>query len=507
MSISQSFLNTLGVQPQEQVTKPATFNMDAFLNQQAKSVQTAPANFNMQAFTNQQANNRQATPAMPQVSAPAPVPVDAFSKARTDLAKAQTMLTNLSEPSRSGSREGQSIAQRPDDNQPVIDVKAPEPVSFRDQASSFLSGQLDGSGRQNIANEREAKAKEVDLAFKGQESRRVKNELTGMRIQFEEDMEEIEKNKSGTFGPSAFNSRKNKLTTDYNRNSVRKTLEYHMLNEDFTAAQNSVDTYISDLKSEDTNRLNIFKTLMDFEQNDMTESEKLQAQQAFSEKQSERDFQNQKDLASFRASLEVGTGFQGTQNIQTAAGNLVANPTVGTVDNFLASVFQNSKISGTVKTNLGNVLAVSRAVADFAEANPDGKFKGITPIEGKTLGLLSLGRGIFSSQASKKQRASNITSIEAINLKVQQWASGAALTDQQTEQVDRLTLTGKETDVAARNKTNSLYNFMLDQAETQLLLEGINQRMPRVELFELGDLASGLSPEQEAEARAAGLIN
>jgi hypothetical protein len=228
-----------------------------------------------------------------------PVAVDRFGKMKSDLGKAQTMLDEFSRRSNRATQEGNAIGNLPDE------VIAPvEPLSAREQLQNKVSGQLDGSDKQATADARAEKAKEVDLAFKSESARRVKNELTANRIQFEEDMEEIEKNKSGSFGPSALNSRMNRLTKDYNRNSVRKTLEYHMLNEDFTSAQNSVDTYMKDLQTDQDNEIKSFQLLMSLEQNDMTESEKLTAQQAFSEKQAETSFQNSKDLAQFTQSLK-----------------------------------------------------------------------------------------------------------------------------------------------------------------------------------------------------------
>jgi len=238
--------------------------------------------------------------------APAPVAVDKFGQMKADLEKAQTMLDEFSGRSSEASREGNAISQQPDEviDTPVAPVEEP---SVKEQLQARLNGELDGSTDQSRATLRAEKEEEQNLVELGKARNQVKNELSGMRLDFEEQMEDIERNREG-LSRSASNGRKNKLTTDYNRSSARATLRYHKLNEDFTAAQNTVDTFISDLKADEANEIKTFQLLMSLEQNDMTDSEKLQAQQAFAEKQAETSFQNSKDLAQFTQSLKPQAG-------------------------------------------------------------------------------------------------------------------------------------------------------------------------------------------------------
>ena len=82
---------------------------------------------------------------------------------------------------------------------------------------------------------------------------------------------------------------------------------------------------------------------------------------------------------------------------------------------------------------------------------------------------------------------------------MQIWASGASLTAEQIKQVGRLAPEASDTDKQLKRKINGLYNFMMQQMESRLLVEGFNNPIPQVNLFEIDDLMSGASPEQLEE--------
>jgi hypothetical protein len=278
-----------------------SFYSSPFSNQDSSS----SSNVNrFKSFAQGDESNMSLLPEAPKAPAQKPIAVNRFDNAKTDLAKTQQVLSASGTPSMQASRGASQIISQPDVT-PIVPAVKDEKPSLREQIQSNLLSQVDGTAKAERAAERERKSEELDLAEKTTRSNRLKNELTGMRIQFEEDLEEVEKNKSGVFGPSALNSQANRLRTDYNRNSVRKQLEYHMANEDAISAQNTLNTYMSDLQTDIQNQNQIFQTLMSLEQNDMTESEKLQATQAFQEKQAAIAFQNQKDLASFNSQLRT----------------------------------------------------------------------------------------------------------------------------------------------------------------------------------------------------------
>jgi hypothetical protein len=67
----------------------------------------------------------------------------------------------------------------------------------------------------------------------------------------------------------------------------------------------------------------------------------------------------------------------------------------------------------------------------------------------------------LSSEKSIKNRAY----LDAINLRVQQWASGASLTESQIKQVNKLVPKPTDTDYTAKAKANALIDFMNQQVK------------------------------------------
>lgn len=128
------------------------------------------------------------------------------------------------------------------------------------------------------------------------------------------------------------------------------------------------------------------------------------------------------------------------------------------------SQLTNTINSSGVKDNtkLQDVLGVLSAASQFATSNPDGKFAGLGPLGQHEGSLLVTGKG-----------TSNRSAIEAINLKVQQWASGASLTTEQTKQVKKITPQVGDTDRTVKQKTNALAKFMQNQAQGLLASQGI----------------------------------
>ena len=168
--------------------------------------------------------------------------------------------------------------------------------------------------------------------------------------------------------------------------------------------------------------------------------------------------------------------------------------TSGSVRNVLSSVMGTLDIPATQRSNIGTVYDVAGSLEDFANGNLEGEFVGLGPVWGARGG-----GGIFDRMFKTedfKERIANRSSIEAINLKVQQWASGAALTDEQTKQVEKITPRIGDSDEVVKQKTNQLYNFMLGVTETQLVTAGYNIQFPEVDLFELGVLIDQMSSKQ-----------
>ncbi len=165
----------------------------------------------------------------------------------------------------------------------------------------------------------------------------------------------------------------------------------------------------------------------------------------------------------------------------------------GNMADDMAKVLASSKVGATTKTQLANIIGVQGALERMAKNNPRGVFKGISPLnkaldaeipftDFKPFNLL--GRDALMS----KEGITSRSYINGINLKVQQWASGASLTTQQTKQVEEMTPKPSDTDRRVVEKVNALYAFMNEQTRAQLLSEGINLPVPdSIDLWQQGD--------------------
>lgn len=142
-------------------------------------------------------------------------------------------------------------------------------------------------------------------------------------------------------------------------------------------------------------------------------------------------------------------------------------PLTGDTVTDLTNFFKANKAKLTEKE--GNALGVLIAVDKLAKDNPTGKFKG-----------LGIGNTVPAKLASE-QAIKNRQYIEAINLTVQQWASGASLTAQQTKQVNKLTPKVGDNDYLIQNKVNGLSQYMLDQIRTGAIKAGATLPIESIE--------------------------
>lgn len=119
-------------------------------------------------------------------------------------------------------------------------------------------------------------------------------------------------------------------------------------------------------------------------------------------------------------------------------------------------------------------IGVMSSLQKFAKDNTEGRFIGAAPI--KVAGKLRGGE-------ARSERINNQSAINAINLKVQQWASGASLTEEQTKQVKRLVPDKNDTDFKIREKINNLTQFMQQQVKAELAAKGISYEPTQVDYF------------------------
>lgn len=177
-----------------------------------------------------------------------------------------------------------------------------------------------------------------------------------------------------------------------------------------------------------------------------------------------------------KTNLEIDQLKQTGQSLDASKQNTGAPLTNNTTA--ISNLIQSNKLSGGTKTQLANILSVINAAGALATGNPDGAFSGVYP----GAGVLNAVAGAFG----KKDEATikNEGYLDATNLRVQQWASGASLTKQQIDQVNKLVPNENDSDSQVRSKLNSLTNYMLTATQSQLQSEGINFVPQSVDLFD-----------------------
>lgn len=129
----------------------------------------------------------------------------------------------------------------------------------------------------------------------------------------------------------------------------------------------------------------------------------------------------------------------------------------------LTSILKSGKLGEWTKTTLGTIMWVINATKDLEKSNPEWDLAGINPASGMSMDY-------FSSEKSIKNRAF----LDAINLKVQQWASGASLTESQIQMVNKLVPKPTDTDYTAKAKANALIDFMNEQIKGTLQVNWID---------------------------------
>lgn len=137
-----------------------------------------------------------------------------------------------------------------------------------------------------------------------------------------------------------------------------------------------------------------------------------------------------------------------------------------------------SAVASVIKATGGKLkggqaaLDVLSSVQALANRNAKGVFEGV-----------GFGGGAIPERFKSQAAISNRQDINAIGLKVQQWASGASLTKEQTEMVDKFTPQLNDSDNAVKTKINGLVNFMMQQVSSDLAGQGINYSPENIDMF------------------------
>lgn len=179
------------------------------------------------------------------------------------------------------------------------ETTAQKDSSSRSLVDKYLTGQL----TRDTKSEREQLRKEADLIAKEETSRKLKEDLRAKKTYYERQIEELEKNPEGKL-MGQVRADIERLSQKANRELADISVQYEVANNDYVAAQNIVNERIKDMQAEDARLNTVVNTMINFVQDDMTESEKLQVQNALQIDRDEKDFSRQKELLNYKAMLD-----------------------------------------------------------------------------------------------------------------------------------------------------------------------------------------------------------
>lgn len=174
--------------------------------------------------------------------------------------------------------------------------------------------------------------------------------------------------------------------------------------------------------------------------------------------------------------------YQGNALAQNADGSIAQGSGATSVDRNVNTVEQIIRRNGKnipdgAQTQIATALGVVNSVKDFAKQNATGEFAGMYP----TAGAVNL----LTPDALKRQKTiDNEQMLGSINLKVQQWASGASLTDAQTKLVYDMVPVKGDTDNVVRQKVKGLTDMMNSQISAQLSSAGVKYRAEPSDYFD-----------------------
>jgi hypothetical protein len=352
--------------------------------------------------------------------------------------------------------------------------------SEEDSFSLYFDEATNQRGQSSL--EDELYAKEAD-PFK-KEVTKLNNDLAAEQHALRRRLEKLDKNESGLFG-GALEDEKYRAETESLKRQADIAVILKAKQGQYSDAIEIADRAVAKLMEQQTNRLNALQLSYERNKDLFTTKE----QRAFEVKQAERtaalNFEYQKKATDYeqlikqndplyKLDLRLKTAEAEKAERENAATDgttaSIINPLTGKPDptSYFTSVIKSSGAKDN--TNLQAIGGVIAAVQALAEANPSGEFPGI---------------GIFNSPDILKspEGVANNSYVDAVNLKVQQWASGASLTKQQTEAVARLTPKRGDSYAQIKSKTNALANFMMTQAQGTLASQGVTFTPQSVDFF------------------------
>lgn len=177
-------------------------------------------------------------------------------------------------------------------------TQATAPNSLKQQA---IDGYL-FEGNRNLSGDKETIRNEARVAQKEEKARNLFNRITERDNYYRDEIERLEKNPEG-MSMGALNATINDLERERSREMADLSFAYRVAEGDYAAAQSVVDARIADLEADRQNRMNMWLQAWNFAQNDLTDSEKIQAQQNFDRQMAEQSYQQQLEIIGYEDQL------------------------------------------------------------------------------------------------------------------------------------------------------------------------------------------------------------
>lgn len=180
-------------------------------------------------------------------------------------------------------------------------ILPPAPRTPADQNRELLSETARGLLETDVKAERLQAREDAGVIEKEAVQRQEYDALTRAREDKRMRIEEIQRQSGLTKAQKdAMVSEESRV---FDRQIADKSFSYNVALGDYQAAEKIANDYIADLQTERQNKQNAWSMLFQLSQNDMTESEKIEAQQAFQEKMLAEQAKIAREDAIFRNSL------------------------------------------------------------------------------------------------------------------------------------------------------------------------------------------------------------
>lgn len=350
-------------------------------------------------------------------------------------------------------------------------------VSEQKEASSF-EDYIKASLEQDTPSQVRARVEqEQGILELDKQNEALKAEMTALDEQLRKQIEAIEKDGFGTAAGKAAGIAE---ATRVNRRQKADVAITQLAQQgQLDAAQRYANNFIQAEVEASQKKIDTLGLVYQRNKDLFTKDEQRAFETAQSDRQQKQEFEYAKLRADYEQkikqsdplyNLELAIKSKELARANTTSAPVLRNPVTGRLDptSYFTSVIAQAGAKDNVGLQaIGGVLAATQALA---ESNPDGIFPGLGPIA-------------RFAPASEQAATSNRAAVKAINLKVQQWASGASLTEQQTAYVNSITPTDSDWGPELARKTNSLTNFMLTQARGTLASQGIQFETPAVDFF------------------------